>query len=203
MKQIHLVCLFLSAGLLSAPWGQAATYRYVDEHGRVVYSDTLPAKQAGEARKEYDKQGRVVKEVERSRMTEEERRRAEAARQQAEEERLQALDAQRRDRALLSTYASEAEIDLVRDRALELENLRVTSLQTQMNYASEKLANANAGIARRPDNPSKTFLQMRDEAQKDLANIGERLNKAQENLVNIRTKYDADKQRYRELKGLQ
>ena len=199
---LPLAGLVLTSALWMAQSATAATYRYVDENGRVIYSDTMPPQRAGMGHKELDRQGRGVRDVERTALTAEERRRAEAARQQAEAERQRRLDEQRRDKALLSSYTSEAEIDLVRDRALELETLRITSLQTQMNYASEKLANANAGIAKRPNNPGKVFLQMRDEAQGDLARIGERLSRAQQNLVDIRAKYDADKQRFLELKGL-
>ncbi|MEW6679262.1 MAG: DUF4124 domain-containing protein [Pseudomonadota bacterium] len=180
----------------------AATYRYVDDKGRVIYSDTMPPQQAGKGHQELAPSGRVVREVERVPLTEEERRRAEAARREAEEAKRRALEAQRRDRALLSSYTSEAEIDLVRDRALELEQLRITSLETQMNYASEKLAKANAAIAKRPDNPAKVHLQMREEAQSDLTGIALHLAQARKNLEAIRVKYDADKQRYRELKGL-
>jgi hypothetical protein len=180
----------------------AATYRYVDEKGRVIYSDTMPPQQAGKGHKELDKSGRVVRDVERAAQSEEERRRIEAVRKAEEDEKRRVLEAQRRDRALLSSYTSEAEIDLVRDRALELEQLRITSLETQMNYASEKLAKANGEIAKRPDNPAKVHLQMRDEAQSDLTGIALRLAQARKNLEAIRAKYDADKQRYQELKGL-
>lgn len=194
--------LVLACLLAAAPPGQAATYRYVDERGRVIYSDTMPPQQAGRGHQELDKQGRVVREVGRTVLTPEEKRQAEATRRQAEQARQQRLEQERRDKALLSSYTSEAEIDLVRERAMELEQLRISSLQTQMNYASEKLAHANAEIAKRPANPPRTALQIRDEAQSELARIGERLAQAQANLEEIRAKYDADKVRYRELKGL-
>lgn len=187
-----LLCLVtLSAG--------AATYRWVDSDGRVHYSDTMPPQQAGMGHKELDKQGRVLKDVERTRRTAEEQRRAEEARRRAEAERQRALDQDRRDRALLTSYTSEEEIDLVRDRALELEKLQIDSLQAQMGNASEKLTFAHAELKKSPG--ARSFLQMRDEAQNDLARIGDMLRQRQLNLDQIRTKYEADKLRFRELKA--
>jgi hypothetical protein len=195
------------AGVLSTMVlpANATTYRWVDSSGRVHYSDTIPPQQAGMGHEELDTQGRVVKEVERTYRTPEEQRLAEEARRRAELERRKELDQLRRDRALLSSYTTEAEIDLVRDRALELEKLQINSLQAQMNDASEKLTYANGEIKKR-SGPGQTvprsFLQIRDEAQNELARIGEMLRDRQGNLDAIRAKYEADKQRFRELKGM-
>ncbi len=193
-------------GLLCSlqPLAEAATYRWVDSSGRVHYSDTMPPQQAGMGHQELDKQGRVVKEVERTRRTPEEQRRAEEALKRAEEERQRALEERRRDRALMSSFTSESEIDLLRDRALNLERLQIDSLQAQMNNASEKLTYANAEINRRSAGgrrPPRSFLQMRDEAQNELARIGEMLRQRQNNLEAIRARYEADKLRFRELKA--
>jgi len=192
---------FLLAASLSA---QGATYRWVDSNGRVHYTDTMPPQQAGLGHQELDKQGRVIKEVERTRRTAEEQRRAEEARRREEAERQRELEQERRDRALLTSYTSEEEIDLVRDRALELERLQIDSLQAQMNNASEKLTYANGEI-KKYASPGKqvprSFLQMRQEAQDDLARIGQMLAQRQKNLEEIRAKYEADKLRFRELKA--
>lgn len=193
----------------SLPWGlyppaDAATYRWVDSSGRVHYSDTMPPQQAGMGHQELDKQGRVVKEVERTKRTAEEQRRAEEAQRRAEQERQREMEEKRRDRALLSSYTSEEEIDLVRDRALELERLQIDSLQAQMNNASEKLTYANGEIRKHamPGRAApRSYLQMRDEAQSDLVRIGEMLRQRQHNLEEIRAKYEADKLRFRELKA--
>jgi hypothetical protein len=198
-------CLIAGAlGLVAQPVA-AATYRWVDSSGKVHYSDTMPPQQAGMGHQELDKQGRVVRDVERTRRTAEEQRRAEEARQAAETARQQKLEQERRDRALLTSYTSVEEIDLVRDRALELEKLQIDSLQAQMTNASEKLTYANGEIRKYSGQgltTPKSFLQMRDEAQNDLARIGGMLQQRQNNLDEIRAKYEADKQRFRELKGL-
>lgn len=204
-KQPLLGPLAIASLLLvaSLPAG-AATYRWVDSNGRVHYTDTMPPQQAGMGHQELDKQGRVVKDVERTRRTAEERRQAEEVRQRAEAERQRELDQERRDRALLTSYTSEDEIDLVRDRALELERLQLDSLQAQMNNASEKLTYANGEIKKYSDSGKRvprSFTQMREEAQNDLARIGGMLQQRQQNLEEIRAKYESDKLRFRELKS--
>lgn len=204
-KQPVLGTLAITGLLLvaSLPAG-AATYRWVDSNGRVHYTDTMPPQQAGMGHQELDKQGRVVKDVERTRRTAEERRRADEARQRAEEERQRELEQERRDRALLTSYTSEDEIDLVRERALELEKLQLDSLQAQMNNASEKLTYANGEIKKYSGSGKRvprSFTQMQEEAQNDLARIGGMLQQRQQNLEEIRAKYESDKLRFRELKS--
>lgn len=206
MTRSPALSIAILASLLAATAipAQAATYRWVDGSGRVHYTDTMPPQQAGMGHQELDKQGRVVRDVERTRRTAEEQRRADEARRRAEAERQRELEQERRDRALLTSYTSEEEIDLVRDRALELEQLQLDSLQAQMNNASEKLTYANGEI-KKYAGPGKvvprSFLQMREEAQNDLARIGGMLQQRQQNLEEIRAKYESDKLRFRELKG--
>lgn len=202
-SRLGALAIFSLLSVAAMPAG-AATYRWVDGNGRVHYTDTLPPQQAGMGHQELDKQGRVVKDVERTRRTAEERRQAEEARQRAEAQRQRELEQERRDRALLTSYTSEEEIDLVRDRALELERLQLDSLQAQMNDASEKLTYANGEIrkysgAGKP--VPRSFTQMQEEAQSDLARIGAMLRQRQQNLEEIRAKYESDKLRFRELKS--
>jgi hypothetical protein len=204
-KQSLLLTLVLASalGTLALPAG-AATYRWVDSSGRVHYSDTIPPQQAGMGHQELDKQGRTRRDVERTARTQEEQRRAEEANRRAELGRQKEQEQQRRDRALLSSYTTAEEIDLVRDRALELESLQIGSLQAQMNNVSEKLAYANEEIRKNSGTgqvPPRSFVQMREEARNDLGRIGDMLRQRQQNLDEIKAKYDADKQRFRELKG--
>lgn len=205
MRTRRLIAPLLASLLaLTVLTARAATYRWVDGNGKVHYSDTMPPQQAGLGHQELDKQGRVIKEVERTRRTAEEQRLAEEARRRAEEERQRQLAQARRDQALLTSYTSEEEIDLVRDRALQLEQLQIDSLQAQMANASEKLNYANGEIRKYSlagKSVPRSFLQMRDEAQNDLARIGGLLQQRQKSLEEIRAKYEADKLRFRELKS--
>ncbi len=125
--------LLLAAFLLASLHVWANTYRWVDERGRVHYSDTLPPQAVEPA--VLDKQGRVL------------RRNSRAAgapdKTQAEREAGQ----ERQDRALLSTYVHEGEIDLARERALAQERARLESLQAMLEQVRGRLARIEAEAA--------------------------------------------------------
>ena len=190
--------------LAGAPPSQAETYRWVDEQGRVHYGDVIPGKDAGLGSVELDKQGRVKKENPRTRLTPEEQRRLEQERQRTLEAREKADAQQRRDRALLSTYVTEAEIDLTRDRALEQEKANLKGLQARLQSANDKLDYANRQLAphQRGGKPGpKAYVQMRDEAQADQAHIQGLIAQQEQAMEATRARFEADKQRFRELRA--
>jgi hypothetical protein len=205
VSQTSLTLLtLLSAALLAVAPACATTYRWVDKDGKVQYSDVMPPTQAGKGHVELDKYGRVIKEQRRSLKTPEEveQERQAIARQKALKRQQQ--EQQRRDKALLSTYTSEKEIELARDRAIELESLNIRGLQTRMDSAAQKLAEANAklAISRNEGKPaSASILQMRDEAQRELAHISVSMNQRTQAVEDIHLRFEADLKRFLELKA--
>jgi hypothetical protein len=196
--------LCLVASLITSEQA-AATYRWVDQNGKVQYSDVMPPNQAGQGHSELDKQGRVVKEVKRSRLTAEERQRQAAVEQRQAEEKHKQEEQRRRDMALLATYASEKEIDLARDRAIELENLVIRGLQTRMDAAAAKLSFANAYLVRYRNAGQAApaaYVQMRDEAQAELAQIGDSLRLRKKAIEDVQMRFEEDERRYMELKAM-
>ena len=132
--------LFASLLILFSALAQATTYRWLDKDGKVHYGDVMPSQASGLGHQELDKNGRVVRETPRTLLTPEERRqRAEEATTRKEQLR-RMEEQQRRDRALLSTFADENEIDLARDRALILEKLNMNGLQSRLDTCAAKLA---------------------------------------------------------------
>jgi hypothetical protein len=183
----------------------ATTYRWVDSKGKVHYGDVMPPQQSGLGHQELDRQGRVVREAPRTLLTPEERRRqADEAAARAEHMR-RVEDQQRRDRALLSTYADETEIDLARDRALELEQLTLNGLRARMHSGAAKLAYANDQLARyraaRATEPA-NVAQMRDEALAELARIGAAIAQREKTMGELKQRFEADKERFQELMEL-
>lgn len=196
--------ILCAAGLAAQDAALAATYRWVDQNGKVQYSDVMPPSMAGQSHSELDKQGRVIREVQRTRMTEEERlRQKENAARLAEEKRRQ-TEQRRRDMALLSTYANEQEIALARDRAIELESLNIRGLQTRMDRAAAKLAEANTQLnslrAAGRTVPA-SVNQMRDEAQRELSQISNAMNQRMQAVEDIHRRFEEDEKRFLELKA--
>jgi len=180
-----------------------ATYRWVDEQGRVHYGDHIPSKDAGLGNVELDRQGRVKKETPRTRLSPEERARLEAEERRREEARRLEEARQRRDRALVTTYVNEAEIDLARDRALDQEEANLKGLRIRHKAATDKLAAANAQLAPHAGSQAapRAAVQMRDEARAELAKLDSLIAQREKAKEDIRQRYEADKLRYRELRA--
>ncbi len=122
-------------------------YRWTDKDGKEHYSDTLPAEAIDAARDELNKaSGSSVGQVERA-LTDAERA-AIAANAQADAELAKRIDDQRqRDRVLLSSYPSEAELQRTYTERLALVEESVKSAQVgivgQRDSLASLLAHAN------------------------------------------------------------
>lgn len=196
--------LLFAAGLAVHSAALATTFRWVDQNGKVQYSDVMPPSMAGQSHSELDKQGRVIREVQRTRMTEAERQRQQENVARLAEEKRQQTEQRRRDMALLSTYANEKEIALARDRAIELESLNIRGLQTRMDRAAAKLAEANTQLnflRSSGRTASANVTQMRDEAQRELAQISTAMNQRTQAVVDIHRRFEEDEKRFLELKA--
>src|SRR5919106_763453 len=111
-------------GVASAQSGKIVCWK--DKSGKVIgCGDTVPPEFQGSGTKELDSRGLTRKQTESveeaSRRREKEQ---EIARTRAEEDR-KALDQKRQDTALLETYSNEREIDLKRDRDLQVIDLQI------------------------------------------------------------------------------
>jgi len=201
-RALPAVLVLASLGMPGVVQAQT-TYRWVDEQGRVHYGDVMPSKDAGLGNVELDKQGRVKKETPRTRLSPEERARLEAEERRREEARRLEQARQRRDRALVTTYVNEAEIDLARDRALEQEEANLKGLSIRHKAATDKLAAANAQLAPRAGGQAapRAAVQMRDEARAELANLESLIAQRERAKEDIRQRYEADKLRFRELRA--
>jgi len=189
-----------SLALLAACAGnaQAQMYRWVDGSGRVHYSDTLPQTYQKSGAAEMNKQGLVIR-----RTQSEAERRAEAQRQaeQLKIERAQAEQA-RLDRALMATYTSEAEIDLARDRALEHHKLAIRGAEIRAKAVEENLADLRARIANLEKAGRKVSPDLQDQlaqVQKESLDLKRTILNNEEAMMQVREKYESDKQRFREL----
>lgn len=192
----------VAALLLSAGTSQAAMYRWVDSTGRVHYSDTLPPNYQTSGAAEMNKQGNVIK-----RTQSEAERKAEAERQ-AEQLRIQQEQQKQAqlDRALMSTYTTEAEIDLARDRALEHHKLAIKGAEIRARAVDANLAELNERVAvlEKAGRPLSTNLKEQlDQAVNESLELKRLILQNEEAMVQVRDKYAADKARFRILSGSQ
>lgn len=124
--------LAAACALLAAGTCEAQLYKWVDENGKVQYSDTIPPAANDRARKELRADGTLKRETERAATVEEKRLAAQRAAEEAKAREAR-LEQERKDKALLSTYADLKDFDRVRDRALG-------NLEAEIRYLTEREA---------------------------------------------------------------
>ena len=190
------------AVLLAAGTAQAAMYRWVDGNGRVHYSDTLPPSYQKSGAAEMNKQGSIIR-----RTQSEAERRAEAERL-SEQKRLQQEQQKQAqlDRALTSTYTTEAEIDLARDRALEHHKLAIKGAEIRGKAVEANLADLRARIAKIEQAGRKVgtgLTEQLEQATREQQELKRTIQSNEEAMEKVRGKYAADKARFVELSGKQ
>ncbi len=182
--------------LIGITLAQAGMYRWVDSAGRVQYGDTLPATYQKSGASELNKQGQVVK-----RTASASEREVEAT-NKAEQAKLKRIaDEQARlDRALTSTYTTEAEIDLARDRALAHHKLAIegAEIRAKAVNANLKELQTRAGKITQAKRPVPPNLQTQlAQSEKESLELKRTVLQNEEAMVKVREKYDADKQRFK------
>jgi hypothetical protein len=169
-RRAMAACLFAFAAV-SLPAG-AAMYKWVDEHGRTHYGDSVPPKYANRAGERMSKPGGQQAKAEAPKPAAESLSAEEAEKQKVEARKQ--LDRQRQDTALLSTYANEGEIELARSRELK--------------RSQDMLKMATAGLAR-------------SSAPDDRRKLDSIMAQGKQETDTINARFDAQVARYRELKG--
>ncbi len=197
---ILLLC-FLPALALA----QGKTYKWQDESGVPSYGDSIPP-EAAEQEKQILNDAAITVDVLRGKKTEEEK--AEEARllRVAEERELQ----RRADQALLATYLSVEEIEMHRDRRVELfqAQARVTELYLKnLRNRQEWLQMSASKYRPYSDDPNAEMitpdlLDDMNETKDTIARHEQNLKryKREENEMNSR--FETDIQRFRKLKGI-
>lgn len=177
-------------------------YRCRDANGRYIYGQSIPAPCMEQDVEVLDESGRVLRIIPGRRSMEE------AAAQKAQEEAAKA--AAQRDRTLLATYLSVADIERLRDQRLEL-------LEQQSRVTEQYIANLRERETRlmsdvkrfRPYSDSPKAPPVPDHVAEEMVNTVNGLQVYEEELAKntaernkLRTEFDADIARFKELKGI-
>lgn len=127
-REFWLAATLLIGLGLSLP-AVARTYCCTDKGGHRICGDTMPEQCADRAYKEFGEKG--VRSYEAPLTAEQKAQRDAAAAKKKEDERI-AGEQRRKDQALLNTYGSEKDIDILRDRAVA--DVEATGKQAQEKY---------------------------------------------------------------------
>jgi Domain of unknown function (DUF4124) len=192
--------LVFVALMLSAPAVRATTYKWVDDQGVVHYSDKLPPEAVNKGNVELSKQGIPLKKTDPA-LTPDQLRAREAEDERVRQATRVREEIQRKDRALLQTYTMESEIDLARSRALSTIDAQIQSAQAYTNTLTKRKQDISARLAAFGDKTKPIALE------RELVSVNEELDKQAELIATkkkeatvVSARYDADKQRWHELR---
>lgn len=208
IRLARLINALLLGGILCAMAGPAAaqkTYRWVDKQGNVFYGDKIPPEYATQGSKELSGQGVVVK-TNAPPLTEEQRAAAQREEKiKAEQSRI-AKEKAAHDRMLLSTFSTEEDLIMTRNGKVASIDAMIAATKSRNQSLEKSLAGMRAAAAERerngqiiPDKLRKDIAAVRTQIRDNLSYI---VSKQREQEV-LRTQFEADLERFRELKAKQ
>jgi Domain of unknown function (DUF4124) len=191
----------LVAALGFAGGVHGATYKWVDEKGVIHYTDKMPPEAVNKGSTMLDKQARPVKRIDPALTPEQQR-----ARDAEEEQKRSAAKAQeeiaRRDRALVASYSSEAEIDLARSRALATIDAQLESSRAYVAGLDKRKVELDRRREALGGKPVPAALERELEGNRsELAKTTQLIEQKQKERAATLARYDADRARWRELKA--
>jgi hypothetical protein len=184
---------------------QKKLYRWVDKNGQVHYGDSVPAEYAEQDREVLNRQGVPVGREEGT-ITPEEAAAKAAADKAARDEQKRKL----RDRVLLQTYQSVQELEILRDNRLDLVDAQLTIQEQSLSNLRAQRAQIERMASRyAPANTGADAQPLPDELAADLDRSANDIQTQEGNLVrrreereNIRKTFEADIERYKELRAI-
>lgn len=198
MKPITvLTCLIAAALALPVHAQQAGVrmYKCVDAAGKVYYSDKVNP-DCGQG-VEMNRQGVVMKKKEIAKPGQSPNEVVAAVKSTREQER--------RDRALMATYTSEEEIDAARERSLSLPVQGTKAIESKLDKVNRQLTELKKQadvLATQKKKLPAHLLEDVNVSQKEVSALEADLAQRKAQSDSIRAKFEADKLRFRELKGV-
>lgn len=180
---------------------RGATYKWVDDKGVVHYTDKIPTEAVNKGSTVLDKQGRSVKRIDATPTLEQIRTRDEELESRRLNAKVQEVTA-RRDRALIASYTTEADIDVARSRALGTIDAQIDSSQAythQLGARREELEQRKAKLGSKPAPVS--LERELESTETELVRSAALIDQKRRERAVVVTRYDADTLRWRELKG--
>ena len=190
---------------MAAAQQQGSTYKWVDENGVTHYGDRIPV-DAAELQKELVNEAGITVDTLRGKKTDEERAAEARALELAQQQELK----RRADAALLATYLSVDEIEMHRDRRVELFQAQARVTELYLRNLKRRLENL--------ESLAKTFRPYSEDPDAEMIDPGltadidetrRTISRHEENLLKFRTdeqamaaRFNGDIDRFKELKGL-
>lgn len=192
MGQTTMFVILLFVACLNQAFAEGSRIvKWKDDKGVTHYGDKIPAQYANTENSLINKQGITVK-------------RNKAINYQDQAQQAAEVEQSKHDYALLGAFTNENEIDLARDRNLQLDQVTVEGLQLQKENSGKRLADMQkyANGFKKSKKPVPADLT-RDIAtnQAEIAKIDGQIAERKVAMEATRKRFDNDKQRYIALKN--
>lgn len=205
MRKFILIIALFALSSTAAAREEKKVFKWEDEDGNVYYGDSIPAEFSERPKEVLNDQGVAVDAIE-GKKTEE---------QLEEEARLERIRVaqelqQRADQALLNTYLSVEEIEMHRDRRVELFQAQAKVTELYLRNLSGRLESIRSEASRyQPYSQDSNAPMIPDELATDLrvtkdtiARHESNLKKYERNEREIIERFDRDIARFKILKGI-
>lgn len=166
--------------------------KWVDSHGVTHYGDKLPAQEAGRSNSEMTNHGVVVKQNV-TNVT------------KNEQEDAERLAQQRKDGILLASYTKVEEIDMARDRYLQMDQAAIQALTSQKDGVNGRLTRnmkTAEGFGKRNKPVPAYVAEEISIAKNELVSIDRQIAARKQNMQLITARFSDEKARFMELKQL-
>ena len=185
-----LLILAACAACLGAPVAFGA-YKCVDDKGKSHFEDVPPAACHNVVIYEVSAAGTVIRKIEPTAA-------ASAKGDKDKEAERKASEQKRRDAALLDSYNSEAEIDMARDRNLDIIKTRLEASKVNLQQAEARVAQVKTVAQKNP-----ALQPDLEKAEAEKASQQATVARFQKDYDQTRVQFESDKQRWNELKSAQ
>ena len=199
-KRLLMLCLL--SVLVAGFQAQAKKlYRWVDENGKVHYSDQIPPDQVKAAHEKLNSHGIVVDKVARAKTPEE--REAERLRKIEEEKARKAAEEKRQQREkILKIYGSEAEIVRLRDERKAALERNIETAQANLTLQQRNLKDLLKRAADRERSGKKVseaFLSQIETVREQIAFQKKYIENKNAEKAELMKRFDSDLALYREI----
>ena len=179
-------------------------YKWVDEQGVTHYGETIPPEYQNRESVEMNRRGVILRKQDRA-LTSEEVKQQEREIERKKQEVKQAQEQARRDKALLATYTTEGQLEETRERHLLAPLSVIKTLQPQIKRSQDRIEELRKKAKEFTDKqkpvPESVQEEMEDEELQVQA-LQMDVSRKRSEADSINARFDADKKRFRELKGV-
>ena len=208
LRAVSLIAIMVAVGSLQAhgqtPGGGGKIVCWKDKAGKTIgCGDKVPPEYQDNATKELNRRGVTVNASDPA-LTPEQKKAMQADAERKAAESHAAAEQKRRDKALMDTFTTVNEIDLKRNRDIQLIESNIEAQQTNLKNANDRQADARNRIEqyKKENKPVPVPIQEEyDRADASKIKIQAQIAQKKKEIVDLNQQYDDMKKRFAELSG--